>query len=261
MLRGRYKGRAIKTGGVYYPRSSKYFDSKVAEYRARRRAGYSTVARTKGPLAVGEMKYFDSSKVATSVAASTDWTGTEYDPTTENCLFVPQQGSALNQRIGRKVKVMKIKVRGFIQCAAQVDQTAADNPAVMRLCLVMDTQTNGTQMQGENVFGELSTNTNSAVTWFQNPDNFGRFRILKDKFFTLQNPNMVYDGTNIEQAGVARPFKINITFKTPIVVNFNATNGGSVADIIDNSFHIICNTSAAALTPQIYYMCRVAYKE
>lgn len=230
-------------------------------YITGRRKGYRTVARSRGPMATGEMKYYDSSLLAGNVQFSTDWTGTELDPSTTSCLFVPGQGSQINQRIGRKVKVMKLKMRGVITCVSQSDQTGADSASLIRLVVVQDTQTNGTQMQGENVFGELSVDTNSAVTWFSNPDNFGRFKILKDKMFNLENPSMAYDGTNIEQSGLARYFKFNINFKKPVVVNFNATNGGTVADIVDNSFHVIAVATATGIAPTLSYMCRVSYKE
>jgi len=52
-----------------------------------------------------------------------------------------------------------------------------------------------------------------------------------------------------------------VNFKTPVKVQFNATNGGTVAVIVDNSFHIICGASNITYAPTISYYCRVAYKE
>lgn len=227
-----------------------------------RRAGYTTVPRTRGVYAKGEMKYFDTEKDQTAIAASTNWTGTEYDPATFNCLFVPVQGAAINQRIGRAVKVLKLKMRGFIVCSPQVNAIAGDAATIVRLILYQDCQTNSTQAQGEDVMQSPTTaNAPLASNTFQNINNFGRFRVLKDKVFSFMNPNMGYDGTNLEQAGLIKPFKFNVVFNPPIEVRFNATNGGSVADIIDNSFHVIANISSADLTPYISYQCRVCFKE
>jgi len=228
--------------------------------RQKTRGGYSSVARTRGGAVTGEMKYFDTVKAATNLAASNDWTGTEYDPTTYNTLCCPIVGAGVDQRIGKMIKIMKIKVRGFFIASGQANVTTADNATQIRLLLVQDKQTNSTQAQGEDVMtsgGSASLNVNT----FQNINNFGRFRVLKDKTYTLQNPNMSYDGTNLEQAGLMKTWKFTINFKNPPVVRFNATNGGTVADIVDNSFHIMANISNADLVPQISYVCRVCYKE
>lgn len=89
---------------------------------ARRRQGYSSVARTRGAAVQGEMKYFDCDANSIAlVATTTTWpAGTMVDPlTTINlgsaavanplCLYAPTVGAALNQRIGRKILVHKIK--------------------------------------------------------------------------------------------------------------------------------------------------------
>lgn len=231
-----------------------------AALRASARRGYRTVARTRGIYAKGEMKYFDCSYGATQIAANSDWTGTESDPTTLDTLFVPTQGSAINQRIGREVKVHKIKIRGLIAAPAQTTEASPDNAQFIRMILVQDTQTNATQMQGEQLIGSGSSDT---IASFQNLDNTGRFKVLKDKTFALVNANI--SGTSaaatIIQSGMGRWFKINHTFKVPVSVRFNATNGGSIADIVDNSFHILCNSVDSALAARLSYQARICYKE
>jgi len=224
------------------------------------RRGYSSVARTRGAQVTGEMKYFDTVLAAGVIPASTNWTATEFDPTTYNTLFAPIVGSGIDQRIGKSVKVMRIKIRGVIQCNAQTNQTAADNNTVVRCILHQDKQTNSAQAQGEQVMtNHASAGLNPFA--FQNIDNFGRFRVLKDKTWIIQNPNMSYDGSNVEQAGLCRTFKWTIKFRKPVEIRFNNTNGGTVADIVDNSFHIIATTQNVDLAPSISYVSRVCYKE
>lgn len=225
------------------------------------RSGYSTVPRTVGVYGKGEMKYFDLSVNATNLAASADWTATEFDPSGSG-LFHPTVGSAINQRIGREVKVYKIKINGTLSVPAQANQTAGDAANFIRLLLVQDTQTNSTQMQGEQLMDPgTGGSAYNATLGFQSLANFGRFRVLKDKTYTVQNPNSFWDGTNIEVNGLQKPFKFTITFKKPVSVRFNATNGGSIADIVDNSFHVLCNTNSTSLAPAIIYNSRVCYKE
>ena len=145
---------------------------------------------------------------------------------------------------------------------SQSRSRVADASSVIRLALVQDMQTNSAQAQGEKVFTPPATATASlAVESFQNIDNFGRFRVLKNKFFVFQNPTLSWDGTNMEQSGLVKRFKWTIKFRRPVQVRFNATNGGTIADIVDNSWHIMANNNSTDLTPYLLYNCRVCYKE
>jgi len=235
------------------------------------RAGYGTVARTRGVYGRGEMKYYDTELGSTAVPSSLDWTATEFDPSTTQeatpvanplCLFAPIQGAAINQRIGRDARVFKIKIRGFIISHVQTNQTAMDEPAFVRIALVQDMQTNATQAQGEQVFQDPTTNSALiAANTFQALNNFGRFRVLKERTVILQDPNASYDGTNVEVMGQIRQWKMSIKFRQPVVVRFNSQNGGTVADIIDNSFHILATCTSTNLAPEISYVCRVCFKE
>lgn len=239
------------------------------------RVGYGSIARTRGAAVTGEMKYFDAEQTGQNISVcTTTWVaGTMADPTstinlgsaavaTPLCLFAPTVGAGLNQRIGRKVKMMKVKLNGQISVAAQAAQAAADAPCQIRLMLVMDKQSNAAQMTGAQLMndgGAAQTTLNS----FQNPNNFGRFRVLKERRFTVGDLNLVGSPTtaDVVQAGQVYKWKMNMTFKKPVQVNFNATNGGTVADLIDNSLHIVVATSSAAYVPAIIYYSRVAFKE
>jgi len=243
-------------------------------YKKRRLAGgrpYTPMVRSRksfvrrsygNPLAISETKYFDADRDLTAIqnVAGASWANTEQDPATLNCLFAPSQGNDYNNREGRKCYVKAIKMRGYINCLAQTDATTADGAAFVRLIVYMDKQTNATFSQGEDVIASGSATLNTVAS-FQNPANFGRFRVLKDKIISLEAKAMSYDGTNMEQAGLMRPFKVNIKFRKPLLIHFNATNGGTVADIVDNSFHVIAATSSAALAPNIVYKSRVVFCE
>lgn len=209
------------------------------------------------PRAITERKYYDSQYSAAVVATSTSFASAEADPGTLNTLCVPQTGDDYNNRTGRKIQVLSIKVNGSISMAAQADQTAADSGAAIRLLLVQDKQTNAAQLNSEDVLS--SGDASSATNFFQNPAFFGRFRVLKDKRISVQNPTLTYDGTNIEQSGMIKLWKMTIKFKKPVVMHFNATNGGTVADIIDNSFHILCGASNTNLAPTLNYKVRTTF--
>lgn len=218
----------------------------------------SFVPRSLGtPMALTERKYFDSNVAVNIVAISSSWSGAEVDPVTLNTLCVPVLGSDYNNRIGRKIQVLSIKIRGSFGVPAQTSQVSADTPSKVRLALVLDKQTNATQLNAEDVFS--SGGAADAINMFQNPAFFGRFRILKDKTYKLQDPNFVYDGTDLKQQGLILNFKMTHKFAKPIYIHFNSTNGGTVADIVDNSFHLICGASSVLLVPGISYKVRTTF--
>lgn len=228
------------------------------------RAGYSTVPRTRGVYAAGETKYFDSARTSSFLVATNDWTGTEFPPNNaaNNTLCVPTVGSGINQRIGRSVQVYKISIKGQITSAPQGGETTADTPAVIRLALVQDTQTNATQAQGEEIFQATGISTTLNVHAFQSLASLGRFKVLKDKTISLQNPNMGNTGAGVHlQNGIVRTFKITHRFTKPVSVSFNAVNGGSIADIVDNSWSVYAEASNIGLVPALVYNARCYYKD
>lgn len=212
-----------------------------------------------GGLLATERKYFDATRTNLALTAPNTWAGTEVDPPTLNTLFCPVEGSDINERIGRKVSVLSIKIRGTFYVPVQANQTATDLGAFVRFILFQDLQTNGSQAQGEELMTGSGVNAPLNISQFQSTANFGRFRVLKDKVQSLRDPQIAWDGTNIEQSGYYVPFKCSYNFAKPVMVRFNSTNGGSVADIVDNSFHMIAMIPQSSLAPEIYYVCRTVY--
>jgi len=257
-----------------YEATGKFTKTRMRDRSPRRpaaRKGYPSVARARGAAVTGEMKYFDSELGFAAIPASTDWTATEFDPNTTQegtpvatilNLFSPVQGAGVNQRIGKRCKLIGIKIRGSIVVAKIANLTAAKTAALIRVIVYQDTQTNAAQAQGENVM-TASTTADSGINMmtYQNLNNFGRFKVLMDKTFSLSDPNMTWDGTNIEMNGLSLKWKFNYKFKTPVTVQFNAASSGTVTSIVDNSFHVLANASSADLVPLIGYVCRCTYKE
>lgn len=254
-----------------YPQAAKRLQKSSG---GKRRKGYSGVNRTQGAAVVGEMKYMDSELQTSSlVAVTTTWpAGTNMDPTTTinlggaaiatpQNLCSPKVGSALNERIGRQIHVLKIKVRGTISFPQATAVNGGEIASKCRIILVQDKQTNAGLMTGAQLMRDAGL-AQTTINSFQNPDNFGRFRVLKDVTYVLQDPNVYTDAAAAPaQNGRKTNFKFNVNFKKPVVVHFNATNGGTGADIVDNSFHVFAAVDHTGLNPQIAYYSRVAYKE
>lgn len=215
------------------------------------------------PMAVSETKYFDAQNTGNAIqsVAAAGWDSTEQDPATLLCLFAPTQGNDFNNREGRKVWIKAIKIRGMVEWPAVANLTAGIPANQVRLILVMDKQTNGAQLNGEDVIESGTKASEPCIQEFQNPKFFGRFRVMWDRTYTRPNSGTSYDGTNIEANGCHQKFKINKKFKKPLLVHFNATNGGTVADIVDNSFHFLAGRYATAASATLYYKSRVSFCE
>lgn len=235
--------------------------------RKKQRSGYATVARTRGIYAAGEMKYYDCHKAGHAIASGNSWSTAIADPDSPlpapQTFFAPTQGPGINQRIGKSCNLHKIKVRGHINCPPETNQTAGATPADVRIILFQDNQTNSTQAQGNDVMQNTGVSSILANDAYQNIDNFGRFKVLKDKSFLLEDPNMnAISATDHLTQGLTRRFKFNITFKKPVKVRFNNTNGGTIADIVDHSWHLLAHaTSIGGLAPVLNYNVRCCFKE
>jgi len=227
----------------------------------KRRRAY--VPRSFGnPMAITERKYFDSQLANTTIQNSTtDWNNTEDDPTTLNTLFAPILGDDFNNRTGRNVRLLSVKVRGEIRYAVQTGQSTVDITPKIRVILYLDKQTNGVQAQGEDLI-QSGSSTAPSIDMFQNVNNFGRFKVLRDKSMSLTQPNLVAAtaaGNTIIQGANVRSFEFTYNWRKGLVIHFNNTNGGTVADIVDNSLHIIANCTDNALASQINYKCRCCF--
>lgn len=250
-----YKRRRIGYSGVN--RRSGVTKTRNLMYRSRN--GNYVVPRSTGAINNSENKYFNSFLSNDTIVEGTSLAGLELDPSTLNTLFAPTEGNDISDRQGRKVWVKGIRLRGMIQLRdstnTRVDQTS------VRLILYMDKQTNAAQVQSETYLESAGSASENIFCAFQNLDSLGRFKTIKDKIYRIPVGTVWYNGTATGTQGTQVPFKWNITFKRPIQVNFNNTNGGTVADIVDNSFHIVgmAESESTATTLLLSYNCRVRF--
>lgn len=240
-----------------------YGSSSNKRYSAQPRTGqtFNYVPRVPGnPLAMTERKYFDTElNNKTLVTLSTGWTGTECDPATLNNLFSPTTGTNYNQRVGRKVCLKSLRIHGYVEYPTVSNTGTAniDAPILIRVILYQDKQTNGVQSQGQDVIASGAGNV--AVAMFQNPQNFGRYRVLKDKKISLNITATNYVGTDTHMTGNLRSFNWNIRFRKPLIINFNSQNTGNVTDVVDNSFHVIAGVNRADTNAQFSYKARAVF--
>lgn len=217
-----------------------------------------------------EMKYFDSSENSRDVnqVTSQAWgTAHRLDPIDPNgpvsrqCLFWPQLGNDINSRIGKKISVLKITVRGSLQIIANTATGNLDNNPMARLLLVLNQQTNGIAMEPGELLLTGSSVGSSNLFAFQNVNFLGKHRILKDKYYRLPTVDYQLVGANVQNSGTIVNFKLSHRFRKPLVVTFNSGQNQTVADIVSNSVHLIGACNNGDLVMQASYKCRTYYKD
>lgn len=235
-IKSTYRSTRAGPSASYTTRSS-YKRTPRSTSQATVRAGYLGV----------ETKFLDSSIPSTAMSAQ--WAGSELDPTA-NSIAAIAQGDGESDRDGRKCVLTSIHVRGHVELSI-ASASGAGQPEVATVYLVQDTQTNGAQLNGEDVISNFVSAVGGAEVLphaFQNLQYSKRFRILR-KFTCAPSPVAgAGDGTSNDFAGGKYPFEWNVKCNIPVI---HTGTSSAITDIGDNSIHIIgCGSSNA---------CKVAY--
>lgn len=243
-----------------------------------KRKFYKSVARTRGALFTSpEIKYFDFgtaeivqvpaaniTNLGTSVTTCPYWPA-QAGPVAIGCCFAPKLGNDINNRIGRKCAIHKIRINGQLYCPTQTAQAEPDTPLVVRAVLFVDKQANSSQAKLNDIFSTETALTNafSSINVAQSLSNLGRFRVLKDKKIIMGDFQITGTaaGPALVQGGQLKNFKMHIKFKKPLIVHFNSTNGGTYADIVENSVNVNFVASNTASAPYVQYIGRVTYTD
>ncbi len=244
--------------------------------RARKPFGRATYSRVARPVAAGrgrlgytqgvrartggftgiERKFYDTSLVGFALTAPTDSTGGEHDQSATICMNSIVQGDGESERDGRKATIQSAYVWGNIRVAPIANPTAGVVSMTCYVALVLDTQTNGAQLSSEQVFKNDSANAFLAANPMRNMQFTQRFRILDTATVTIDQLQMAWNGANMEASGMSFPFKLssNVVFST----QYSGTTE-TVANITDNSLHIIAFTSSVGAAPLLDYNARIRF--
>lgn len=253
MARGSRKRRRVfgaRTRGPIRKRQRRAFIG------PRRFMGPRRNVRTGGFLGI-ELKFYDASLINDSLSAPADATGGEHDPSATVLMNTVTQGNGEEQRDGRQIVMKKISIKGVVTVPVQTNQTATDESATVFIALVLDTQTNGATINSEDVYTNKGANAATAASIFRNLQNVKRFQILKTVNLHLPHVEGVWDGTNIEFSGYKKPWQMHVNLGN-ISVNYTASTE-TVANISDNSLHLIAFANTTGLNPSISYNSRLRF--
>lgn len=198
------------------------------------------------PSGIGrELKAFDVATSAPNFAVAGVFT----------VLNTPVNGSELYQRVGRKIYMRSLHIKGFIENAATSIQD------IGRIIIFYDSQPNAaasnlaTLLQDSNAAAATSGLSSINLT------NRERFKIIKDHFITLpsvSNAAGVLSNTSLQDQ--QENFSINWFIKLKgLETVFNAVNGGTVADITSGSLYMCLVSQNQSNTWAFQFNSRLRY--
>lgn len=225
-------------------------------YRRKRSYPKSAFARTKKRQRYGahtsELKFRNTELVNAPI--TTSWV-TLNPSSGVDCLSAVPQGTTEQQHLGRTMYMIGIYVHGDLEMSRVVDQTLPENDIIVRICLVLDSDTKGVELVASDVMDTGPTTQHLA---FRNLQHTSRLRVLKEKSIVVRPLNMAETINAFAHGQRRQPFKINVTFKKPIRVLFKGTTG-VVGSIVDNSLHVIACASEGGVN--LGYQSRLRFRD
>jgi len=204
--------------------------------KKRRYNGYNTKLSkmprisTKGYLET-ELKFVDHELALTTVTSA--WQ--TLNPTTINCLSAVATGNTESTRVGRIYYIHSIHLQGTVLLAAIESQAQPGNDILVRVAVVLDKQTNETEMTATDCF---DAGQSTDVLAFRNLQNSKRFSVLYDKRIMMKPHEMNEGSADLFAHGDTNAYwKFNRKFKTPIKVICSGTTA-VVGSISNNAFHV-----------------------
>lgn len=153
----------------------------------------------------------------------------------------PVLGSDFNQRIGRKILLKSAYIRGRVQLeAANGGQGVTGGAQLARMILVCDLQPNGAAPAVTDLLVEALPSSQL------NLNNRDRFKILADKQYYVDPYINITTATQSQAALGKTGYAIKKYKKINIEMIFNATNGGTIADVNSGALYMFWIGSGTA---------------
>lgn len=158
-------------------------------------------------------------------------------------LAIPVTGADFNARIGRKIKLRSLYIKGRIQLEVDATLAAVSVTGQQARCMIVyDLQPNGAAPSITDIL-----NTADPASHL-NLNNRDRFRILVDKEYTFDPYSSVQTATQAQLCFGRTIYNMKLYKKLNLDMVFNAVNGGTVADIASGALYMVWIGSATAST-------------
>jgi len=150
-------------------------------------------------------------------------------------------GTAYNDRIGRRIQIKSVYIRGIVGAEAALTTISSPivSPAFLTRCIVfVDEQPNGAAPGITDLLFEATACSQL------NPVYRDRFRVLADKQYAIGR--MIYDTTNGVGAADNCQWPVKIYKKCNITTTYNAGSAGTVGDIATGALYMFwCGSEPA----------------
>lgn len=140
------------------------------------------------------------------------------------------EGTDEDTRIGRNVKISSIQLNGIVQSASNTTGSG-----YIRTIIVQDMQPNAA------IFAITSYLVSDDLVSLRNTDNTKRFKTLHSEILPISGFGTQANGTPTTQC-------VDWYKKVNIITDYNATNGGTIADITKNSLYLLTIATGFATT-------------
>lgn len=212
-------------------RTTKKKSSRPRRIRAAgNRPGY---ARMYQAVKISELKHFETGFLTWSAAGGNE-PNTSWQTLAVPCL--PVQGTDFNQRIGRRIRIVKIEIRCEVETVDPAQLSGNGDEFWMEL--FKDKLTRGTLAGPTDIYNSPGAN----VMGFKNPSNARRFKLLASHKHNVHATTR--DGVN-ETAEVEPKTHV---YTLPIKYDMEFTSAGTPvqADVLSNSIvAAVCNANAS----------------
>lgn len=217
------------------------------------RIQYRRPSTTVRVVRVGEKKGMDT-PLDTSVISSTLTNNAN-----TQVLNLIQQGAGSWNRVGRKVKLSSIRVRGAVQWKLEIDGAADASGNLLRMALVWDKQPSGNAIPAfDDIFkmteedgDETQTSLFSSLRY----DNMDRFTVLRDQIMEFNAD--VWPSTD-PVAGTPTnfkicPFDVYVKLGGRECVYSGQTSPMSIADISTGALYLVVKSLSSATTTELNF--------
>ncbi len=158
-------------------------------------------------------------------------------------------GTGESQRVGRKIMVTNIHLRGVLALNRIADAATGALPDQIRIMVVLDKQCNGAAATAA-----LLLQTDN-ITSFRNVENIGRFQMLYDKTIALHVVNSGGTGAVNDTSETNKLWKVNLNVRIPI--EYSSTTGAITERCCNNIF--VCQISHTGLMALKIAKARIRY--
>jgi len=146
--------------------------------------------------------------------------------------FLPTQGTDSNNRIGRKVKVVRLDIICRLATSPVTGVAPGGDEVIMQVW--QDKRTRGATTSLSDIYLVDSGGVNRTIRSLRNPDNLSRFKLITTHQHNVQIQGIVVAATplaaEVQPAVIKQSIKVNAPFE------FDAGGLPTIANVMTNSF-------------------------